>query len=70
MEEVFAAAKVLLGRPLPDKLAKLEWILVSTERNKGSKPSLLLDWDARRPLELEVILENPVRIARERLRDE
>jgi hypothetical protein len=33
-------------------LAKPEQIL-STERNKGSMPSVLLDWEARRPLELE-----------------
>lgn len=66
MEEVFAAAPVVLGRPLPDNLAKPEHILVSTERNKGSKPSMLLDWEAGRPLELEVILGNPVRMAREK----
>jgi 2-dehydropantoate 2-reductase len=66
MEEVFAAAPAVLGRPLPEKLAKPKQILVSTERNKGSKPSMLLDWEAGRPLELEVILGNPVRIARER----
>jgi hypothetical protein len=34
-------------------LAKPEQILVSTERNKGGMPSVLLDWEARRPLELE-----------------
>jgi ketopantoate reductase len=66
MEEVFAAAKVVLGRPLPDRLAKPDQILVSTERNKGSKPSMLLDWESGKPLELEVILGNPVRMARER----
>lgn len=66
MEEVFAAAPAVLGRALPEKLATPEQILVSTERNKGSKPSMLLDWEAGRPLELEVILGNPVRIARER----
>jgi 2-dehydropantoate 2-reductase len=66
MEEVFAAAPFVLGKAFPEKLAKPEQILVSTERNKGSKPSMLLDWEAGRPLELEVILGNPVRIARER----
>jgi 2-dehydropantoate 2-reductase len=66
MEEVFAAAPVVLGRPLPAELAKPDQILVSTERNKGSKPSMLLDWESRKPLELEVILGNPVRIAKER----
>lgn len=38
----------------------------STERNTGGKPSILLDWDAGRPMELEVILGNPIRIAREK----
>ncbi len=66
MEEVFAAAPAVLGRPLPDKLARPDQILVSTERNKGSKPSMLLDWESGKPLELEVILGNPVRMARER----
>jgi 2-dehydropantoate 2-reductase len=66
MEEVFAAAPAVLGRPLPDKLAKPEQILASTERNKGSKPSMLLDWESGKPLELEVILGNPVKMARER----
>lgn len=65
MEEVFAAAPAVLGRSLPVSLATPEEILLSTERNKGSKPSMLLDWEAGRPLELEVILGNPVRIARE-----
>ncbi|KAF3349647.1 Translation machinery-associated protein 20 [Verticillium dahliae VDG2] len=41
-------------------------IVTSTERNAGARPSMLLDWEARRPLELEVILGNPVRIARAR----
>jgi 2-dehydropantoate 2-reductase len=66
MEEIFSAAPAVLGRPLPEKLARPEEILVSTERNKGSKPSMLLDWEAGKPLELEVILGNPVRIAREK----
>jgi 2-dehydropantoate 2-reductase len=65
MEEVFDAAPAVLGRPL-EKVAMPEQILVSTERNKGSKPSMLMDWEAGRPLELEVILGNPVRISRER----
>lgn len=32
----------------------------------GARPSMLQDWEAGRPLELEVILGNPVRIARAR----
>jgi 2-dehydropantoate 2-reductase len=64
--EVFATAAAVLGQSLPNKLAKPEQILVSTERNKGVKLSMLLGWEARRPLELEGILGNPVRMVRER----
>jgi 2-dehydropantoate 2-reductase len=64
MYEVFAAAPKILGVPFPAKLAKPEVILKSTERNKGGKPSMLVDWESGRPMELEVILGNPIRIAR------
>ncbi|KAF1817511.1 2-dehydropantoate 2-reductase [Eremomyces bilateralis CBS 781.70] len=64
MEEVFEAAPAILGREFPAKLAKPEQILKSTERNTGGKPSMLVDWEHGRPMELEVILGNPVRIAR------
>jgi 2-dehydropantoate 2-reductase len=64
MDEVFAAAPKILGAAFPTKLATPEQILKSTERNKGGKPSMLLDWEGGRPMELEVILGNPVRIAR------
>jgi 2-dehydropantoate 2-reductase len=66
MREIFDAAPRILGRPFPDDLATPERIVKSTERNSGARPSMLLDWEAGRPLELEVILGNPVRIARER----
>lgn len=64
MDEVFAAAPKILGAPFPEKLAKPEQILRSTERNTGGKPSMLVDWENGRPMELEVILGNPVRIAK------
>ena len=66
MREIWHGAPKILGRPFPEGLASPERILASTARNTGSKPSMLLDWEAGRPLELEVILGNPVRIARER----
>ena len=67
MREIWDAAPRILGREEPFKgLADAEKILRSTERNVGSKPSMLLDWEAGRPLEIEVILGNPVRIARAR----
>lgn len=68
MNEIFSIApKVLNVESFPGNLATPEKILKSTERNsKSAKPSMLLDWEAGRPLELEVILGNPVRIARNR----
>jgi 2-dehydropantoate 2-reductase len=65
MEEVFAAAPKILGQPFPSDLASPEAILKSTERNPGSRPSMLMDWEHGRPMELEVILGNPVRIGEE-----
>ncbi|KAL1836028.1 hypothetical protein VTJ49DRAFT_5679 [Mycothermus thermophilus] len=75
MNEVWEAAPKVLaahggdgsGKVFPPPgAAEPERILKSTERNVGSKPSMLLDWEAGRPLEVEVILGNPVRIARAR----
>lgn len=45
-------------------LAHPDAILRSAARNAGARPSMLLDWEAGRPLELEVILGNAVREAR------
>lgn len=67
MEEVLATAPIVLGMPLPEGLATPEQILRSTAKNtSGSKPSMLLDWESGRKMELEVILGNPIRIAREK----
>lgn len=67
MNEIWSAAPKILGRSDPFQgLAGPEKILKSTERNVGSKPSMLLDWEKESPLEIEVILGNPVRIARAR----
>ncbi|KAK1827670.1 ketopantoate reductase PanE/ApbA-domain-containing protein [Podospora conica] len=64
MEEIWEAVPRVLGRGFGEGMASPERILKSTERNVGSKPSMLLDWEAGRPMEVEVILGNPVRIAR------
>lgn len=64
MQEVLDTAPKVLGRPFPAKLATAEQILRSTERNTSGKPSMLLDWERGNPMELEVILGNPVRLAR------
>ena len=65
MNEVLETAPRVLGRPLPKKLATAEQILRSTKKNdSGSKPSMLLDWEQGKKMELEVILGNPYRIAK------
>lgn len=65
MDEIFSTAPKILGIPFDEKKhASPERILKSTERNTSGKPSMLLDWQAGRPMELEVILGNPIRIAR------
>ncbi|KAH7157681.1 ketopantoate reductase PanE/ApbA-domain-containing protein [Dactylonectria estremocensis] len=66
MHEIRDAVPRILGRPFPADMATPDKIVESTARNKGARPSMLLDWEAAKPLELEVILGNPVRIARER----
>lgn len=67
MEEVLATAPKVLGSPLPKEFATPEQILKSAMKNpSGSKPSMLLDWEQGKKMELEVILGNPVRIAREK----
>ena len=66
MDEIRNAMPAILGKAFPESLATPEKIIKSTERNTGGRPSMLLDWEAGRPMELEVILGNPVRIARER----
>ncbi|TVY59722.1 Uncharacterized protein LSUE1_G008103 [Lachnellula suecica] len=66
MDEVLDTAPKVLGTPLPKEFATPEAILKSTQKNtSGSKPSMLLDWEKGSKMELEVILGNPIRIARE-----
>jgi len=67
MDEVLSTAPKVLGTPLPKEFATPEQILRSTQKNtSGSKPSMLLDWEGGKKMELEVILGNPIRIAREK----
>ena len=67
MDEVLETAPKVLGTPLPKEFATSEAILKSTQKNtSGSKPSMLLDWEQGKRMELEVILGNPIRIAREK----
>jgi 2-dehydropantoate 2-reductase len=67
MDEVLSTAPKVLGTELPKEFATPEQILMSTTKNTcGSKPSMLLDWEGGKRMELEVILGNPIRIAREK----
>jgi 2-dehydropantoate 2-reductase len=67
MEEVLTTAPKVLGKPFPAEFASAEQLLKSTQKNtSGSKPSMALDWEQGKRMELEVILGNPIRVARER----
>lgn len=63
MHEVLDAAPTIYGVPLPEKFATPAAVIRSTERNVNSKSSMVQDWLARRPLELEAILGNGLRLA-------
>lgn len=66
MDEVLSTAPKVLGQPsMPKEFATAEAILRSTRKNtSGSRPSMWADWEAGKKMELEVILGNPIRIAR------
>lgn len=65
MDEVLATAPKVLGVPIPKEFATPEQILKSTAKNtSGSKPSMQLDWEQGKKMELEVILGNPIKAAR------
>ncbi|KAK6356690.1 hypothetical protein TWF718_001032 [Orbilia javanica] len=67
MEEVLTTAPKVLGAPFPKEFATSDRIIRSTQKNdSGSRPSMWGDWESGRPMELEVILGNPIRIAREK----
>lgn len=67
MHEILATAPKILGQPMPSDFATPEKIIESTRRNtSGSKPSMAMDWEQGKRMEIEVILGNPIRIARER----
>lgn len=68
MNEVLFAASHVLGKEIPWKelrLATPEQILESVKRNTtGSRPSMWHDWTKAQKMELEVILGNPIRLAK------
>ncbi|KAF2849713.1 2-dehydropantoate 2-reductase [Plenodomus tracheiphilus IPT5] len=67
MTEILTTAPKILGQEMPADFATPEAIIRSTLRNtSGSKPSMAMDWEEGKRLEIEVILGNPIRMARER----
>lgn len=67
MDEVLTTAPKVVGTPFPAEFATSEQLLKSTQKNSsGSKPSMALDWEGGKAMELEVILGNPIRLAREK----
>jgi 2-dehydropantoate 2-reductase len=67
MHEILATAPKILGQPMPMEFATPEQIIRSTQKNtSGSKPSMAIDWEQGKTMEIEVILGNPIRIARDR----
>ena len=67
MREILSTAPKVLGKALPSTLASPEKILESTRRNdSGSRPSMWGDWEKGARMELEVILGNPIRMARKK----
>lgn len=65
MDEVLETAPKVLGIPLSSDLAPADRILSSTAKNtSGSVPSMQIDWEAGKRMEIEVILGNPIRAAR------
>lgn len=70
VNEVLSVAAQILGQSVPLKELKLTTtaqVLENLRVNGGeSRPSMLEDWELGRKMELEVILGNPIRIARRR----
>jgi 2-dehydropantoate 2-reductase len=67
MHEILETAPKILGQPMPKEFASPEQIIKSTMKNtSGSKPSMAVDWEAGKRMEIEVILGNPIRMARKR----
>ena len=65
MQEVFDVARVIFGKPFPSSFASIDAILNSTTRNPNAKSSMLLDWEANKPLEIDAILRIPIEKARQ-----
>lgn len=65
MDEILETAPKVIGTAFPKEFATSTQILKSTQKNtSGSRPSMWADWEGSKTMELEVILGNPIRIAR------
>ncbi|KIV96353.1 hypothetical protein PV10_00234 [Exophiala mesophila] len=67
MDEVLTTAPKVVGTPFPAEFATSDQLLRSTQKNtSGSKPSMAQDWESGKAMEVEVILGNPLRLARDK----
>ncbi|KAL9084009.1 MAG: hypothetical protein Q9165_008285 [Trypethelium subeluteriae] len=67
MDEVLETGPKVIGQLFPPDFASSELLLRSTQRDPtGGRPSMWADWEQGKTLELEVILGNPIRLAREK----
>ena len=67
MNEVLHVASKVLDEPLPSSLPTPQQVLKSTRKDSaGGRPSMYGDWEKGNRMELEVILGNPIRIARQK----
>ncbi|PPJ52973.1 hypothetical protein CBER1_11221 [Cercospora berteroae] len=66
MREILELAVKVLGAPLPESLPTIEAVLHGVKEDQsGSRPSMWHDWAAGRKVELEAILGNVLRRARD-----
>ncbi|KAK3696357.1 hypothetical protein LTR37_018022 [Vermiconidia calcicola] len=66
MTEILDVACKILGQPLPEWLPRIADVIQGVQEDiSGSHPSMWVDWEAGRKVELEAILGNPLRQARE-----
>ncbi|WFD45174.1 2-dehydropantoate 2-reductase [Malassezia psittaci] len=65
MKEVLDAMPEIYGVPIPEKFASIDAIIASNEKNTNSRSSMVQDWLAHRPIELQAILGNALNITRE-----
>lgn len=67
MNEILTTAPKIVGESFPKSFATADQIINSTRKNESmSLPSMAIDWQEGKPMEVEVILGNPVRIAKEK----